>query len=283
MLIETDVLEARLSDPNLRIIDCNIILTPKPEGGYSVVSGREDWQSSHIPGSVFVDIETELSAYHPSLRFMMPSAEQFATVLGDLGVGDGHEVVVYSRGANFWATRLYLMFREFGFDNVSVLNGGWDKWHAEGRPVTDAAPRWPVATLTAQAPGGIFVGKEDVLAAIDDPSVSIINALAPDTHSGKYFNPPYGRPGHIAGSKNVFCFNLIDEETNRFRDNAGIEDAFAKSGALEADRVIVYCGGGISATTDAFALGLLGRRNVHVYDGSMLEWGNDPDLPMETD
>lgn len=283
LLIETSELEANLSDPDWRIIDCNIVMTAKPEGGYKVVSGRDDWSAAHIPNSVFVDIESELSADHPRLRFMMPSGEQFARVMSDLGIGDGHRVVVYSRGANFWATRLYLMFREFGFDNVSVLNGGWDKWCAEGRPTTDAPPGWPSANFIARPTRGIFVGKEDVLEAVDDPSSCVINALSPEIHSGERFNPPYGRPGHIAGSKNVFCFDLIDKESNRFLDDAGIEEAFAQCGALDAERVIIYCGGGISATTDAFALQLLGKQNVKVYDGSMLEWGNDPDLPMETD
>ncbi|MDJ0655194.1 MAG: sulfurtransferase [Xanthomonadales bacterium] len=283
MLIETAELEARLGEAALRIIDCNMVFQPRPDGGYEFESGQSQWRDGHIPGSVYLDFERHLSAPHPTLRFMMPSAERFARILGEHGIGDDHQVVVYSRGGNFWATRLYLMFREYGCDRVSVLNGGWDRWQAEGRVVSQAAPDWPPAVFSPGPPRGLFVNRDAVAAAMDDPDTCLINALSPELHSGAKFNPAYGRRGHIPGSCNLYCMELIDPDTRRFLDRDQLADRFGPSRALQAARVITYCGGGISATTDAFALLLLGHPQVHVYDGSLTDWGNHPDLPMATD
>ncbi len=280
LLIECDELESRLYDDDIRIVDCDIVLTPKPEGGYDVVSGLANWEQSHIPNSIYVDIGRELSADHPRLRYMLPTAEQFARVISAKGIGNSHQVVLYSRGGNFWATRLYLMFREFGFDRVRVLNGAWDKWAAESRPTTRDTVKWPEAEFVAEKPGGIFVGKEAVQAALANPDACVMNALSPAIHSGEKFHPPYGRRGHIAGSVNLFFMTLIDPESNRFLAPDALAAKFAEHGALDAKRVVTYCGGGISATTLAFALHLLGRPDVVVYDGSLSEWGHDESLPM---
>lgn len=282
LLIETDELEARLDDSNLRIVDCNVLLIPNESGGYVVKSGLDDWEVAHIPGAIFVDIEKEVSGDHPHLRFMMPNAEHFAAAMSGRGIGDNNEVVLYSRGANFWATRLFLMFREFGFDNVRVLNGAWDKWLAEGRPTTADQVEFPQAEFTASAARGIFVGKEAVLRGIDNAGTCILNALSPDFHSGEKFNPHYGRPGHIKNSVNSFAFRMIDKHTNAFLPVDKLSRKLDEVGALDAEHVLNYCGGGISATTNAFALLLLGKQNFSVYDGSLLEWGNDESLPMET-
>lgn len=283
MLIETDELESQLEDPRLRVIDCDIMLSMKPEGGYRVESGRGNWEDAHIPNSIYIDIGKELSAEHPTLRYMLPSAEHFQTVMSEKGIGSEHTVVLYARGANYWATRLFLMFREFGFDRVRVLNGALDKWLAEGRPMTSENPGWPPAQFVAAEPSGSFVDKRAVQAALGDNEACLINALPEALHSGETFNPPYGRPGHISGSVNVPFATLIDAETNRFLDDDALRQRFGEHDALEARSLTVYCGGGISATTVAFALRLLGREDVTVYDGSLSEWGNDPQLPMSVD
>ncbi len=282
LLVETDVLEAELGADDLRIIDCNVVMGPKPGGGYDIRSGREDYEAGHIPGAVFLDFLTELSGDHPSLKFMMPSPEGFARVIGDAGIGDGHRVALYSRGANFWATRLFLMFRAFGFNNCRVLNGAWDKWSAENRPTTTDVPGLAVAEFTPNPQPGQIIGKDEVLAAVQRKDTCLINALSPEIFSGETVNAAYGRPGHIAGSVNLYAYDLLDESDNTFADAATLKEKFRAVGALDQEKIITYCGGGISATTDSFALMLLGRDDVALYDGSMMEWGPDDSLPMST-
>jgi thiosulfate/3-mercaptopyruvate sulfurtransferase len=282
LLIETDALEAELGSDGLRVVDCNVVMRPKDGGGYEIKSGREDYDAAHIPGAIFLDLLTELSADHPTLRFMMPTEEHFARVVGAAGIGNQHRVVLYSRGANFWATRLFLMFRAFGFDACRVLNGAWDKWSAEGRPATADVPSYPGETFQAVLRPGQIIGKDEVLAAVERKDTCLINALTPDVYSGKTFNAAYGRPGHIAGSVNLYAYELIDKVDNTFVDAATMKDKFDAIGAFGKDKIITYCGGGISATTDSFALMLLGHDNVALYDGSMTEWGPDESLPMGT-
>jgi thiosulfate/3-mercaptopyruvate sulfurtransferase len=282
LMFETEDLEAELGADDLRIVDCNVVMEPNPEGGYEIRSGRGDYNAAHIPGACFLDLLTDLSDDHPTLRFMMPPPEQFARVVGAAGIGDQHRVVVYSRGANFWATRLFLMFRALGFDSCRVLNGAWNKWVAEGRSTSTDIPDWPVATFTPQPRPGQIIGKDDVLAAVQRKDTCLINALTPDIFSGATFNAAYGRPGHIAGSVSLYAYELIDKTDNTFVDAATMKEKFEAIGALDKDNIITYCGGGISATTDSFALLLLGRDDVALYDGSMTEWGPDESLPMGT-
>lgn len=281
LIIETGELEARLGEPDLRIIDCHIFLEPRPDGGYDFWSGRDAWTETHIPGSVYVDLSDELADDHPYLRFMLPPAEQFAQVMSGLGVGNEHDVVVYSRGINYWGTRLFFMFRAFGFDNVRVLNGGFDKWTLEGRPLTAEPPKQPPAEFAAVPRDGFIVGLDEVVDALDDPGTSLVNALAPDVHLGRRLVPNYHRAGRIKGSVNVYAADLANAGDGTFKPADELRAYFKDAGVLDSERIITYCGGGISATTDAFALLLLGHDHAAVYDGSMTEWGRDPDLPME--
>ncbi|MSO98426.1 MAG: sulfurtransferase [Rhodospirillaceae bacterium] len=280
ILVDGAWLEKHLADQDLCIVDCNVRMTIKPEGGYDIQKGVADWQAAHIPNSCFIDLLEELAAPHPKLKFMMTPQQQFERVMSAHGIGNQHRVVLYSRGANYWATRLFLMFRAMGHDKVHVLNGGWDKWVADKRITTIATPKWPTAQFKAKPRPGQIIGKEDVLAALGRKDTCIINALHPDVHSG--VKPQYGRPGHIAGSVNVYAMDLIDPKTKTFLPAAQLRKKLGAVGATKAKRVITYCGGGISATTDSFALLLLGHKNVALYDGSMTEWAPDTSLPMET-
>ncbi len=213
---------------------------------------------------------------------MLPSAEQFAAAMSRHGVGEGTRVVLYSASGMMWATRVWWMLREFGFSNAAVLDGGWEKWKAEGRPVSTEPCHYPPAVFTPRAPAGLFVGKERVLSALDDPKAVVVNALPAQLHSGEGPSP-YGRPGRIRGSVNVPYGALMDRTTMGL---APLADSAAKFGAAGVDRsksVICYCGGGIAATLDLFVLHQLGYKNLAVYDGSMSEWARDESLPMETD
>jgi len=198
------------------------------------------------------------------------------------GIGHGTHVVLYSHASPVWATRLWWMLRAVGFDDASVLDGGLDKWKAENRPLETAETRFAPATLSLRARPDIFVGKTDMKAAIGKPEVLSLNALSHDQHKGAG-GVAYGRAGRIAGSSCVPAASLFGADKT-LKPIAELRAAFEGVGAAQDKdkRILVYCGGGIAASLDAFVLtAMLGHRNVAVYDNSMQEWSNDPSLPME--
>ncbi len=280
-LVTTEWLAANLDDPALRIFDCTTYLVYEGDGPYRVVSGLADYQAAHIPGSGFLDLQGELSDAASPYRFTMLSLEALAAKFAARGIADGSRVILYSRKNMQWASRIWWMLRAVGFDAAALLDGGWDKWQAEGRPVSAAPCQYSPASFESRPRPDLFTGKEAVQAAIGDAAITTINALAPDLHSGE--NPRYGRPGRIPGSKNVPALSLLDPESLELRPAEQTAAAFIFASAAPSNPVITYCGGGIAATLDAFVLHRLGYREITVYDNSMSEWANDESLPIETD
>ena len=279
-LVETDWLAAHLDDPAVRVLECTVYLLPaEAPGGYRVESGRAKWAEGHIPGAGFADLHAELSDPTSSLRFMMPPTAQFAEAMGGYGVGDGVRVVLYDRFVNMWAARVWWMLRAFGFDAAAVLNGGWKKWAREGRPVATDDGMRPRRLFTARSRPALIADKAGVLAALGEDRACVLNALTEEQHQGG--GVTYARPGRIAGSANVPARDLVDPETHAYLPADVLRAKFAAAGALDARRVITYCGAGIAASSDAFVLTLLGREDIAVYDASLSEWAADPALPME--
>jgi thiosulfate/3-mercaptopyruvate sulfurtransferase len=283
-IVETAWLEAHLADPTLRIFDCTVHLLydeAPPGQPYKVKSGREDYDRGHIPGADFLDLQGELSDNASPWNFTLPSAEHFAAAMERHGVGEGTRVILYSSSSPQWATRIWWMLRAFGFDNAALLNGGFQKWKAEGRALSTAPPPTRPPARFAPAPrAGLFTGKEEVLSAIGAPEICTLNALPPELHRGE--NARYGRAGRIPGSVNVPAGHLLDPATNTFRPADEVAALFQATGIKDkAGKVIIYCGGGIAATLDAFLLHQLGYENVTVYDNSMSQWAKDDSLPME--
>jgi thiosulfate/3-mercaptopyruvate sulfurtransferase len=213
---------------------------------------------------------------------MMPPPSQVATVMSSLGVGRGTHVVLYDRDMNMWAARVWWMLRAVGFDAASVLDGGWASWTRAGLPTSTApAPDHPSGHFTVLPDSGLFVNKEVVLAAIEDDSVKLVNALGPSEHSGETDN--YGRRGHIPTAINVPAASLVDPETHAYLDIETLRARFAPVLSPGTERVVTYCGGGIAASSDALILSALGCDDVAIYDASMSEWGSDPSLPLTLD
>ncbi|MFI4974123.1 MAG: sulfurtransferase [Caulobacterales bacterium] len=279
-LVPTDWLADHLGDADLRIFDVTVHLRPSTSGPYQIESGRADYEAAHVPGAAFLDLGRDLSDPDSPLAFTMPSADRLAAALGRAGVGRGARVVVYTTTTPMWATRLWWMLRSSGFDDVAVLDGGFGKWIAEGRPTQAGARQYPPAELSLSPRPGAWADKGAVLAAVGDGAVCTINALSPSVHSGESAMN-YGRKGHIKGSRNVPYAALLNAD-GTWRDDGELRPLFEAAGAFERQRVICYCGGGISATMDALALTRLGHPAVAVYDGSMSEWSRDPEMPMET-
>jgi thiosulfate/3-mercaptopyruvate sulfurtransferase len=282
-LVQTDWLEAHLGDPDLRIFECTTYLRPAEPGAgvpYHPEAGRADYAAGHIPGAGFLDLPGELSRQDAPVHFMMLPPERFAEVMGRHGVGDGTRVVLYSRDRIMWATRVWWMLHAMGFDRAAVLDGGFEKWVAEGRPVSCELSTYPPARFTPRPRPGLFVDKSAVLQAIGDPGVCLINTLAEPDFRGDEPSR-YGRPGHIPGSVNLPWPGLTDPESMAFIPLDRAEAQLAAIGVNQADRIVCYCGGGISATMGLFLLHRLGYENLSLYDASMAEWARDEALPIE--
>jgi thiosulfate/3-mercaptopyruvate sulfurtransferase len=272
-LVSTDWLAKHLDEPDLRILEATAWLDPPTTEGkpYDVRSGRADWEAGHIPHSAFADVQHDLADPHPTLNFTFPSPERFAAGMSRLGVEDGTTVVIYDRNGMTWSTRVWWLLRAYGFDDAAVLDGGWQSWTGA---VSQAPPPERRATFTSRPRPHLIADKAEVLAG----PPCLLNALAPDVFRGE--TNRYGRAGRIPGSVNVYAKELIDPDTGRL---LGAEKLRERLGSLTGERVVAYCGAGISATLDAFALTILGADDVAVYDGSMSEWVADPALPLDRD
>jgi thiosulfate/3-mercaptopyruvate sulfurtransferase len=278
-LVETDWLAQHLTD--VIVLDCTVHLIPDPKITYVVKPAREDFEAGHIPGAQFCDVSKDVSDTTQKLNFMRQKPDDFAAAMRRFGIGNTSRVVTYSTGNPWWATRVWWLLREFGHDNAAVLDGGWQKWTAEGRAVeTGPATKHPPSDFTVHEVRNLMVGKEEVKAAIGNAGICTVNALMPAQHTGIGGNS-YGRPGHIAGSVNVPAAHLLDPATNAFLPADELRHRLGAVGALDRP-VIAYCGGGIAASADALILTMLGHRDVKIYDASLSEWAKDESLPMET-
>jgi thiosulfate/3-mercaptopyruvate sulfurtransferase len=281
-LVSPGELRDVLGDGRVRVFDATVFLRRAVDGGpYTVESGRASYARARLPGAGFADIPGELSDPASPFAFTVPPAGQFAAAIGRLGVGDGTHVVAYSQDAPMWATRLWWLLRFYGHADTSVLDGGLIAWTAAGGAVEQGESRYRPASFTARPRPELLASLADVRQVTENGSACLVNALSPEAFRGE--GPgAYSRPGRIPASVNVPWNGLIDPETNRFRPPAELAAALSAGGVRDDQPVVAYCGGGISATVDLFALALTGRDDARLYDGSLTEWSASPDLPLVT-
>jgi len=217
LLVTTDWLADHLGADDLVVIDATVFLTLGADG-YRSESGRARFEEGHIPGAVFGDLTGDLCELDSPDRFALPAPAELASALERLGVGDGRRVVLYDDNARMWSTRLWFMLRWLGFDDAAVLDGGMTAWRAEGRPLEpgpgEPTPA-PTGSLTVDVRPRLVADKDEVMAAIDDEAVCLIDALPGAVYRGEV--APYGRAGHIPSAINVSGGGLVDHETGRFR------------------------------------------------------------------
>ena len=280
-LADTAWVALRLEDPSLRIFDCTLLYTPSPANPVRTHPVTEHWPLGHIPGAGFLDLKgelTDLGSRWP-LQNTIPRPRQFSDVMGRHGVGPGTQVVLYSAQHPMAAARVWWMLHAYGFDDAAILDGGWGKWVAEGRPVSTDDSRYPTANFEGHARPGAIASKADVRAALDDPNVLLINALSQEQHVGGGVH--FGRPGRIPGSRCVPALAMLNPRDGTLRPLPELRQMFAAVGLRDGMRAITYCGNGIASSCAAFVLSMLGVREVSVYGGSLAEWSNDPSLPLE--
>ena len=275
-LVNAQWVAEHLDDPDLRIFDTTMQINRFASLPY-VRTGLREYRRAHIPGSRFLDLFQLHDPGRPRMTMTAPPADHFASVMGAAGVGNGSRVVLYDRRENMWAARVWWLLRSFGHDEAAILDGGWGAWQAGGHPECERPCDFRPGTFEPHPRPGLFVDRDEVVAAIDDPGVVLVNALGRRQHRGEVNE--YGRRGHVPGSANLTAWEILDRETGCYRP---LPELRAKAGALlDADRIIVYCGAGAAASSLAHVLVRLGHQQVAVYDGGLLEWCSDRSLPLE--
>ncbi len=274
-LIAPDVLN--LSDPNLRLFDTTVYLTPS-KAGYRADSGAVKYSERHIPGANFLDLLEAFSDTTSKLGFTLPTPQALQAAFRAAGVNTNSRVVFYSGGHTMWATRAWWLAYYAGIENIAVLDGGLSRWREEGRETTTASPVYPDGNVTIAPNPELIVTADSVASAMNEKTICTINALSPEVYEGTG-DLHYGRRGHIPGSLNLHYEELLYDDGS-FKSLELINALLNKRGLDKAERVITYCGGGIAATLDAFACVLAGYSNVAVYDGSMAEWAGDESRPL---
>lgn len=274
-LVTAEWLSQHLDDPDLVVLDCTVLMEPRDDGSVRVVSGRANYDSGHIPTAGFADLMGDLSDVDSPLQFALPTPEQFGAAMAALGVGDDSRVVLYDGGNSGWAARVWWMFRWIGVDRAALLDGGLAAWEAEGRPLSAEPAGLPAKQLTIALRPELIADRDEVFAALDSGEVNLIDAMPEAHYWGEMVM--YDRPGHIPGAVNVPAFTLLDE-SGRFRSN---DELAAMIEGDRSARAITYCGGGISASADAFVMTRLGFTDVAVYTASLQEWAADPANPMD--
>jgi thiosulfate/3-mercaptopyruvate sulfurtransferase len=285
LLVEPAWLEEHLHDPQLRIVDMRGYVRTVERGAgeqEALYEGAHaEYEQSHIPGAVYLDWTSDIVDPDSEVKAQIAPPERFAEVLGRLGIGDEHVVVAYdAHPASQFATRLWWALTYYGHQEVRVLNGGFSRWLRERRPVTTEVPQYPPAVFTPHVQPELRATAEEVLAALGQAGIQVIDARDVGQYSGRVVRRP-GRPGHIPGAINIPREELVDPQTGQFRSNEELAAVFARAGLRPEERVIAYCNGGVAATVVLFSLALLGYPHLTNYDGSWNEWGVRPDLPAE--
>ena len=268
-LVSTDWLAQRLGEPDLAIVDSSWHM---PASGRS---GRDEYLQAHIPGARFLDIDEVSDRSNPAPH-MLPGAEEFGLAMEKLGIGRDDRIVVYDNSPIHTAARGWFTLRHFGARNVAILDGGFQKWLAEGRPVEggEAMPR--AAKFDAQAAAGEVFSKQQILAGAgcalaDARGKGRFEATEPEPRAGI-------AGGHIPGARNL-PFGQLYNEDGTFKSREEIGRLFADAGLDPAKPFIASCGSGVTATSLIFAAHLLGADSGRLYDGSWSEWGADPTTP----
>lgn len=276
-LISADDLADKLNNDNLRLFDVSFYLKPNPKGGMIPTSGQSVYDQEHIPGATFLNQYAQLTDKTSPVGFTRLPDEALIQAFADAGINEDSDVVFYSSSMTMWSTRAWWLLNYCGHKRVAILDGGLKAWKKAGHDLSTEPATYAAADWTSAALPHHFVDKDDVVSAMGNAGVCTVNALPPEVYAGTG-DHYYGRRGHIPGSINVFYGSLLEDE--KFRSPEEIKQSLTDAGLLDDRPVIAYCGGGISATIDAFACLMSGKSDVAVYDGSMGEWVRDKSLPL---
>jgi len=272
-LVSTAWLAAQLDASDLVVLDASAHL---PDAQRDAAA---EFAAAHIPGARFLDLKSLVDPASP-VPAAIPTREQFAAAMGKLGVTQQSRVVLYDDSYVKTAARAWFVFRHYGLSEVAVLDGGLAKWRSEGRAVeTGQTTGMAAAEFVAEGGAGDVRSKAEMLANLDTRAEQVVDARGAKRFTGEEadFRPEVA-PGHIPGSRNV-PFDKVLNPDGTYKDADAIRATFAEAG-VDLDRPLVTsCGGGVTAAVLLFALHLIGKHDVALYDGSWAEWGTDPATP----
>ncbi|HEX4737560.1 MAG TPA: 3-mercaptopyruvate sulfurtransferase [Allosphingosinicella sp.] len=274
-LVSTDWLEQELGAPDLRIVDATFLL---PGDGRDA---RAEYGTAHIPGAVFLDID-EVADTDSPFPHMLPSEAKMASRGQALGLSDSARIIVYDNSPLHSAARGWWMLRSFGARQVAILDGGFQKWAAEGRPVESGAPDVRRGHFTPRLDREAVADKRAVLGLIDNAGWGIVDARGAGRFSGEEPEPRPGlASGHMPGARNLPQGRLFNED-NSWKRGEALRAAFDEAGVDLTKPMVTTCGSGVTAAVLLFGAHLLGKNDVTLYDGSWSEWGADPTTPKAT-
>lgn len=274
-LVSTDWLARHLRDPDLRVLDASWFLPG------SARDAKAEYAAAHIPGARFFDVD-DISDQRSSLPHMAPPPEKFISRMRAMGVGDGHQVVVYDSSGVFSAARVWWTFRLMGKTDVAVLDGGFPKWQAEGREIEDMPPIIRDRHITVSRQNHLVKDVTQVAHSAKLGEAEIIDARPAARFRGEAPEPRPGlRSGHIPGSKNIPFGEMLNPD-GTMKPTATLKAVFEAAGVDLKKPAITSCGSGISAAVLTLALERIGHRNHALYDGSWAEWGFYDDLKVAT-
>lgn len=282
-LVSTDWLAEHLGDPSVRVVDIRGYVTTRPVGpGVEEATYRgapEEYLAGHIPGAVFVDWTADIVDPDDPVPAQVARPDRFAARMGALGIDESTRVVAVDHMGGQFATRLWWALTYHGHDRASVLDGGWNRWVEEERPVESGQVRVEPRVFTPKTRPGWRKTAEEVRALLGRPEIQLLDARDPGQFTGARRRGPRG--GHIPGAVNL-PRELFFAEGGGFRPAEEIRTLLEQHQVRPDVPIVAYCNGGVAATVALFHLHRLGFADLANYDGSWNEWGPRDDLPIES-
>lgn len=275
MLVTPDWLNEHVHDATVRPVDVRWFLTERGRG-------RQEYLEAHIPGAAFLDIDEDLAGLpgQGPGRHPIPSAEAFAAAASRAGIGPATHVVAYDASGGAYAARLWWLLRYFGHEQVSLLDGGWMEWLARGYATEKGEAAIAPAQFTPHPHPELVVDADAVEQLRQRPGVLLLDARATERYEGRV-EPVDKRAGHIPGARSApFVANVREDGT--FKTPEELRERFDALGADKAKQVVAYCGSGVTAAHNVFALALAGYPEPKLYEGSWSDWSSDPARPAAT-